>query len=306
MIFPRELKQGDRILLVSLSSPLTADQPVEEIARRVEALGFRPVIGESCRSTTPCGYAAAPAEIRVADLHRGFSDSTVDAIWCTRGGSTAWQLLPLLDAELIRANPKPLIGFSDVTTLHMYLQQRCNMVSFHGPTANRVFTWAEDTFSWPNLQRALTWEGELSVENPPGEGIITLRPGIAEGEMVGGNLTLIADSLGTPWQIQAKGRVLFLEEVGEGVYRLDRMLSRLRYAGVLDDASAVVLGAFTNCRNAYRADYGPDALVRDFFANDPKPVLYGVRSAHCSPMVTLPLGCMCRVDGDRGALTFFK
>ena len=180
-------------------------------------------------------------------------------------------------------------------------------MTYHGPTANRVFGWGEgDGFSWPSLCRALgEWE-ELAVENPPGEPIVALRPGQAEGRLTGGNLSLVAASLGTPWQIDARDKILFLEDVGEGVYALERMLCQLRYAGILDRAAAVVFGPFTSCRNAYREDYGPLELLRDFFAEYPKPVIANVRSAHCMPMVTLPLGACCQVDGGRGALTVFR
>ena len=307
MVFPPSVKPGDTVMLVSPSSPLVKDQPVEELAQLVETLGFRVRVGASCRSSTARGYAAAPTEVRAADIHTAFADPSVRAVWCTRGGSTAWQLLPLLDYDLIRANPKPLIGFSDVTTLHLAVGQRCGLVTYHGPTANRVFGWGEgDGFSWPSLCRALgEWE-ELVVENPPGEPIVALRPGQAEGRLTGGNLSLVAASLGTPWQIDARDKILFLEDVGEGVYALERMLCQLRYAGILDRAAAVVFGPFTSCRNAYREDYGPLELLRDFFAEYPKPVIANVRSAHCMPMVTLPLGACCQVDGGRGALTVFR
>ena len=138
----------------------------------------------------------------------------------------------------------------------------------------------------------------MAAENPPGESIRVLRPGRAQGELAGGNLSLVAASLGTPWQVDAKDRILFLEDVGEAVYALDRMLSQLQYAGILEDAAGIIFGDFSNCRNAYREDYGPPALLRDFTAGWRKPVLYNVRSAHCSPMATLPLGAVCIIDGN--------
>jgi len=307
MRFPPKLKKGDMLALISPSSPLQAQEPVEAIAAAVEALGFRVWIGDSCRGSAACGYAAASPEIRARDIHRAFADPEIKGIWCTRGGSTAWQLLPLLDYELIAANPKPLIGFSDVTTLHLALQQRCGLVTYHGPTANRTLRWgADDAFSWPNLWSVLQMEDMLAVENPPEEAIQTLRPGCAEGTLIGGNLSLVAASVGTPWQIDAADRILFLEDVGEGVYSLERMLAKLRYAGILDSAAGIVLGAFTSCRNAYRAEYGPEELMRDFFADYRKPVLYNVRSAHCAPMSTLPMGAWCRMDADSGTLTFHR
>ena len=304
MRFPKKLEQGNTVLLVSLSSPLAADQPVEAIAAAVENLGFRVRIGESCRASPPSGYAAAPAEVRANDLNRGFADPSVDAIWCTRGGSTSWQLLPLLDYVCIAAHPKPFIGFSDVTTLHLAIQQRCGFVAFHGPTANRTLGWQDDLFSWRSLRAALEMEECMPVENPAGEDIQVLRPGRACGRLTGGNLSLVATSLGTPWQIDAKNCILFLEDVGEDVYALEEMLWQLKCNGTLDAAAGLVFGAFTGCRNAYRGDYGPLEMIKDFFAGWPKPVLWNVRSAHCSPMVTLPMGTMCAIDGcGKGAMT---
>ena len=304
MKFPQRLKKGDTILLVSPSSPLSADQPVEEIAAAVEKLGFSVQIGDSCRaSSTPCGYAAAPAEVRAADLNRGFADPEIAAIWCTRGGSTAWQLLPLLDYACIAAHPKPFIGFSDVTTLHLAIRQRCGFVTFHGPTANRIFGWKDDPFSWQSLWAALEMEKCLPIENPPGEEIKALRPGRACGRLTGGNLSLVTTSWGTPWQIDAGNGILDLEDVGEDVYALEEMLWQLKYNGVLDSAAGLVFGDFTKCRNAYQEDYGPRALLEDFFAGWPKPVLYNVRSAHCRPMVTLPMGTMCTIDAGRRTMT---
>ena len=306
MIFPPEPKAGDTILLVSPSSPLKAEEPVERIARAVEERGYRVRIGASCREKTACGYAAASPETRARDINEGFADPAIKGIWCTRGGSTAARMLPLLDYPLIRANPKPFLGFSDVTSLHMAIQQRCGLVTYHGPTANRLLQSEPDDFTWQSLPAALHMGECLRIQNPPGESILSLRPGIACGELIGGNLSLVTASLATPWEIDTTGRVLFLEDVGEAVYALERMLTQLRWVGILDRAAAVVLGPFTSCRNAYREDYGPEALLRDFFADYPKPVIANVRSAHCMPMVTLPLGACCQVDGNRGELTVFR
>ena len=304
MQFPPRLKKGNTILLVSPSSPLSAVQPVEEIAAAVEKLGFSVKIGDSCReSSTPSGYAAAAPELRAADLNRGFVDSEIAAIWCTRGGSTAWQLLPLLDYACIAAHPKPFIGFSDVTTLHLAIQQRCGFVTFHGPTANRIFGWQDEPFSWQSLCAALEMGRYLPIENPPGEEIKALRPGCACGRLTGGNLSLVTMSLGTPWQIDTRNCILYLEDVGEDVYALEEMLWQLKYNGVLDSAAGLVFGDFNKCRNAYRETYGPQALLADFFAGWQKPILYNVRSAHCSPMVTLPMGTMCTIDAGRRTMT---
>lgn len=304
MMFPPKLPPGGTILLAAPSSPLPADQPVERIAHELESMGFQVKIGASCLAgPTPCGYAAAPAAVRAGDLNRGFTSPEVDAIWCVRGGSTAWQVLPLLDYAAIAAHPKPFIGFSDVTTLHLALQRRCGLVTFHGPTANRVLGWEADDFSWSSLRAALALEEALEIRNPPGVPIRSLRPGRAQGLLTGGNLSLVVQTLGTPDQIDAGGRVLYLEDVSEAVYALERMLCQLFRSGVLESAAALVFGSFERCSNAYAPGYGPEELLADLFAGWPGPVLTGVRSAHCSPMVTLPLGCLCDVDGDRGTIT---
>ena len=305
MLFPKPLKTGDTILLIAPSSPLSEDQSAGAIASAVEDLGFRVRVGDSCRGSTARGYAAAPPKVRAADINRGFADPSVDAIWCVRGGSTAWQLPLLLDYSAIAANPKPLIGFSDVTTLHLAIQKRCGFVTFHGPTANRALGWAEDPFSWPSLRAALGMGDRLELQNPPGQEIRPLRPGRARGELVGGNLSLVVQSLGTPWQIDATDRILYLEDVDEAVYALDRMLGQLLASGVLESAAGLAFGSFDQCRNGYREDFGPEELLRDLFRDWPRPVVYNVRSAHCSPMATLPLGARCVLDGGAGTITFF-
>ncbi len=300
MTIPPPLKPGGTVFLTAPSSPLSDSQPAADIAAAVERLGFRAVVGASCIApATARGYAAAPPAVRAAELNRAFADPGVDAVWCVRGGSTAWQLPPLLDAGCIAAHPKPFIGFSDVTTLHLFLQRRCGLVSFHGPTANRILSWGGDDFSWRSLRAALSMGPCLPLENPPGEPVRVLRPGRARGRLTGGNLSLVVQTLGTPEQIDARGRILFLEDVGEAVYAIERMLHQLCRAGVLGAAAGLLFGDFTGCRNAYRAEYGPEALLADFFRDWPGPVVCNVRSAHCTPMATLPLGAVCRVEGEK-------
>ena len=303
MLFPCSLKPGGTVLLVAPSSPLTEDQPLEAIAQAVERLGFRVVIGQSCLAQpSSSGYTTPPA-VRAEDINRGFRDPDIDAIWCVRGGEAAWQILSCLDYACIAAHPKPFIGFSDITTLHLAIQQQCGFVTFHGPTANRTLRWDADSFSWSSLRAAMDMGERLDIQNPPGEPIRTLRPGRACGVLTGGNLSLVTQTMGTPEQIDARGKILYLEDVGEEVYALERMLNQLLRGGVLESAAGLVFGAFMKCPNHRREDYGPEALLRDLFGCWPRPVLYNVRSAHCRPMVTLPLGTMCTIDGSAETMT---
>lgn len=306
MIFPCELKQGGTVLLVAPSSPLTPEQPVEDIAAAVERLGFRVVIGASCTARpSACGYTVPP-KVRAEDINRGFADPAIDAIWCVRGGEAAWQILPRLDYGCIAAHPKPFIGFSDITTLHLAIQQRCGLITFHGPTANRVLRWHEEGFSWQSFEAALHMGRCLSIQNPPGEEIKVLRPGKACGILTGGNLSLVTQTMGMPEQIDARGKILYLEDVGEEVYALERMLNQLLRGGVLESAAGLVFGAFTKCPNHARENYGPEELLRELFGCWSRPVLYNVRSAHCRPMVTLPMGAMCGIDGGAGTMTVYR
>ncbi len=301
MIFPPCPRPGDTIALISPSSSLTEERPVEAIAAALERAGYRVWPGKSTHGADPDGYAA-PTEARVRDIHRAFGDPEIKAVWCTRGGETAWRLLGHLDWDLIAAHPKPFIGFSDVTTLHTAIGQRCGFVTFHGPMASTLLQGTGD-FTWRSLRAALEMGDCLPIQNPPGESVICLRPGRARGILTGGNLSLIAAGVGTPWQIDARGKILFLEDVGEEVYALERMLAQLAYAGIFDQAAGVVLGTFADCPNERRPEWGPEALVEWFFRGYPKPVLMNVRSAHyCDPMVTLPLGTVCTVDADVGTL----
>ena len=306
MIFPPALRRGGRVLLVAPSSPLPECEPVEDIARAVEKLGYVPVIGQSCLEQHHSGYASAPLEVKAADIMRGFTDPSIDALWCVRGGSSAWQLPGHIDFSVIHHHPKPFIGFSDATTLHLAMNQHSALVTYHGPTANRLLQWGEEDHAWSSLRRALEMEERLVVENPPEEPIVPLRPGRAVGKLIGGNLSLIAQSIGTPWQPFCDGKILYIEDVGESVYALERMLVQLRWAGLFDRAAGMVLGAFTRCTNSYRQEYGPWDLMRDFFADVDVPVLGNVRSAHCDHMVTLPMGALCRIDADRAVMEIFR
>ncbi len=308
MIIPPSFHPGDTVALVATSSPPSPKQAAQTVAATVAELerrGYRVWQAPSLRASTERGYAVAPAEMRADDLNEAFRDPEYKAVWVIRGGSTAMEMLPLLDYGMIRENPKPFIGFSDVTALHAVLPERCGFVTYHGPVAKYLAEGLDD-FSVESLFRTVAMEGDLAVENPPGVPLYAVRPGRAEGELTGGNLSLVSALMGTPYQLNTGGKLLFLEDVGESVYRLDRMLCQLKYGGLLEEAAGVVLGDFTNCRNAYNESYGPAELMRDFFADYAKPVLAGLKCGHCRPLVTLPIGARCTLDADRASLTVHK
>lgn len=306
MFFPPKLKKGDTVALISPCSPPSpawVRQKVSDCVEKLQQMGFHVWQGESLMGETPCGYSAAPDEVKLRDLHHAFASDEIQGIWCIRGGSTASRLLPQLDYELIAAHPKPFVGLSDITALQLSFAKNCGFVTYHGPVA-RYLAEGIDEYSMERLWAALEMENSLPYVEPEGYPVITLRSGKARGEFIGGNLSLVSGLVGTPYLPGLKGRILFLEEVGESVYRIERMMMQLKYAGILDAVEGIVFGDFVRCRNAYREDYGPAELLRDFFQDYPKPVLCNVKAGHGRPNATLPLGAACEIG--EGSLCFYR
>ena len=201
------------------------------------------------------------------------------------------------------------MGFSDITALHIALLNRCGLVTFHGPMA--AANWAGkplDDFSRDSMYRSLmNAEPAGELANPPEYPRQMVNPGQAEGLLVGGNLMLIASSLGTPWEIDTKGRIIFIEEVGERTYCVDRMLTQMRLAGKFDDCAGVVFGDFADCPVEY-PEFGLtlEEIIRDVVAPSGKPIFTGLRCGHCSPKLTLPFGVRCRMDAGKCTLTVLE
>lgn len=295
----RKLRPGDVIGLIGPSGAVRTEGAVERAAAETERMGFRVKLGASCGQAY--GYLSGTDELRAKDLNEMFMDDGVDAIFCLKGGYGTMRMLDLLDYEAIERHPKIFVGYSDITALHAALRKRAGLITFHGPMP--VSDWADrplDEFSARSLEAALTQTGPIGpLDNPEGYARHTVCPGRAEGRLVGGNLTLVTHLLGTPWEIDTRGCILFLEDVGEKTYSLDRMLTQLRLAGKFDDCAGVVLGDFRNCEVEY-PDYGftLEQIVRDVVAPCGKPVFSGLRAGHCTPKLTLPLGARCRMDAQ--------
>jgi muramoyltetrapeptide carboxypeptidase len=230
---------------------------------------------------------------RVANLHAAFADDEVDAILCTRGGWGSAELLPLLDKQLIRANPKAFLGYSDQTTLHLWLRNEAELVSFQAPMVAADFSKADgvDLASWRAVLEGLApWH--LGAD----DGLRVLRSGVAEGELSGGCLAIFVESLGTPWAARARGGVLMLEDVGVRAYQWDRMLVHLRHAGLLENVTGIVFGDMGQCGDASeRAGIEASILhaLRDFGG----PIGIGLRSGHVDRgNITLPFGVKVQLD----------
>lgn len=246
------------------------------------------------------GYLAGSDEVRLDDLHSAFADSDIDAIVCLRGGYGSPRLLDKIDFDLLRHHPKPFVGYSDITALHLAINRYAGFVSFHGPMLNADLLSDKQPpteASFFNLLRGQVKAGGL-LPHPVAFPLTTVEPGIALGALLGGNLSMIACTLGTPYEINADGIILFIEDVNEPLYRIDRLLNHLRLAGKLDRLRGVLVGDVAG------VDFSAlCALLKQTFAPLRIPVLAGWRSGHCDPNLTLPMGALVRLDAGAKELT---
>jgi muramoyltetrapeptide carboxypeptidase len=296
---PRALRSGDRVAIVAPASPFTReefDSGVGEIRR----LGFEPVYDDSVFARQR--YVAGPPAVRAAAIHAAWRDPSIAGVIGVRGGYGSAQLLPLLDRDEARRAAKPFIGYSDVTSILTFLTTGCRLVAFHGPMlAGRLGRGAEG-YDEQSFMRTLCGHEPIGELAPPG--LEAVRGGEARGMLLGGTLTQLLSSLATPYAFAPpEGYVLFLEEVGERPYRLDRMVTQLVQTGLLARASAVVIGELPKCDEP-AGDPTARAVMADLFADFPGPVLIGFPSGHTvGPAMTLPLGIDARVvSGPRPRL----
>jgi muramoyltetrapeptide carboxypeptidase len=291
---PRALAPGDRLAIVAPASPFTRqefDEGVEEIRR----LGFVPTYDDSVFARER--YVAGAADVRGRALRAAWADPSIAGIIPVRGGYGSAQLLPLLDAEATRRVPKVFVGYSDVTAVLTFLTMTCGLVAFHGPMLARRLGRGEEGYDRASFLGAVCRAEPLGELTAPA--LETLRAGSVRGPLFGGTLTQVLASLGTPFAFDPPaGYVLFLEEVGERPYRLDRMVTQLRQSGLLGRASAVVIGELPRCDEP-SGDPTARAVMADLFSEFPGPVLIGFPSGHTSgPAMTLPFGVQCRVVAD--------
>ena len=303
VIKPRPLRRGDTIGLVGVSGAIHEPETrFEKMLETIDALGYRVIVADSCREEY--GYLSGTDASRAKGLNQMFRDDRVDAVVCMRGGYGVTRMLDRVDFDAIRANPKLLLGYSDITALHTAIHEKVGMATMHGPMPDS--SWMElDDFSRRSMLRALSSTEPLgTLYNPEGMAPRCVVPGRCEGRLVGGNLSLIAALCGTPYQLNPEGKVLLLEDVGEYVYRLDSMLTQLRLAGMFEKCAGVVLGGFTRCTEEYkRYALSLEDVIRDVVVPAGKPVLANLSIGHTPTKITVPLGVNCAVDAEAGTLT---
>ncbi|WP_270939849.1 S66 peptidase family protein [Romboutsia lituseburensis] len=302
MNIPESLKVGDTIGLIAPSGPLRKGN-IEQIKSAIESYGYSVKIGESCYLQYK-GYLAGDDETRAKDVEKMFLDDSIDAIMCLRGGYGASRILDKIDYKLVSENPKVFIGFSDITGLHIAFNQICNLSTYHGIMAYTAPKW--DEFTYASFINAINFDEELIIHNPTKEKMYTIFEGKAEGKLTGGNLSLITSTLGTKYEINTKNKILFIEEIGEYIYRIDRMLMHLYHAGKLNDCSGIIYGDFNDCRKFNEEDNEIIDLLREISEKVNKPAIYNLQAGHCMPMLTLPLGANCYMDATNCNVKFMR
>ncbi len=318
IIKPPALQPGDLIQLIAPAGPASARE-VAEAVQNLTRRGY--VVQVSKNAQEKDGYLAGADELRASDLNQAFADPKVKMVLCLRGGFGSPRLLDRVDYEAIRRHPKIFVGYSDITALLVALRQKAKLVTFHGPMATTDFSgrsglspyahrhfWslleAPAAGSPPDPQLFENW-GQSGA--PKTTALRTLAGGAAEGTLVGGNLSTLAALMGTPYEAETSGSILFLEDVNEEPFRIDRMLCQLRLAGKLKPVKGVLLGAFTRCEPKDKKDSQTvDQVLDHYFTGLGIPVLAGFPSGHLPEQATLPLGSRVRLDADKKTLAILE
>lgn len=289
------LRPEGTIGLIAPAGP--ADLDIDQAKQWMRARGYELRVFAGVHERD--GYLAGSDDVRLHDLHAAFADPGIDAIFCLRGGYGTPRLLDRLDFDLIRANPKPFVGYSDITALHLAINRYAGFVTFHGPMLNADLLGEKKPPTEASLFGMLRGQVKAGsvLAHPVAYPLTTIEPGIARGRLVGGNLSMIAACMGTAYEIEAKGIILLIEDVNEPLYRIDRLLSHLRLAGKLAQVAGVLVGDVAGVDTA-----GLERLLKQTFEPLCIPVLAGWRSGHCDPNLTLPIGAMVRLDAGEKRL----
>lgn len=307
IVRPKALKIGDKVALISPASNVTDPLDLFKAQEICDKLGVSPIMPKSI-AKTPSGYKTRTTEERVDEIHEAFADKSIKAIFCIRGGFGSADLLDKLDYNLIKDNPKILTGYSDITALLTAINKKTGLVTFHSPVMLSNFN--EVSF---NSFRDIIFNTSAYglIKNPISNGIreenptIYINAGTAEGILVGGNLSLITSLIGTEFQIETKDKILFIEDVGEAPYKLERMLTQMRMAGMLDDVKGVVIGKCDDCKagdSQSSWDRSEHEVYDYLFSSKKYPVFYGLLIGHTSTQFTIPIGLRAEMNAKDGTL----
>lgn len=309
LIRPKALRAGDTVGLITPATDVPDPDRLALAERTINYFKLRMKRGRNVGRHFATYRESVQA--RLDDLHAMFRDPEVRAVFCIRGGYGSQHLLDRIDYELIRRNPKIFIGYSDITAMHLAINRHSRLVTFHGPIVLSRFT----DYTLQNFHKALFETAPIGkLTNPPDSNELrpshplrTIRPGVASGTLIGGNLSLVSTTLGTPYEIDTRGRILFIEDVEEQAYTIDRMLTHLRLAGKFDQVAGVVWGECSDCGpRAYQPStvipFTVGEVVDNILGDLKVPVLSGLTIGHTNDQLTLPLGVQATLDATNGTL----
>lgn len=305
MIRPKPLQKGDKVAIIAPASPSDKNL-IDKCIASLNELGLKVVIGESCLSEH--GFLSGTDDIRANDINCMFADKNIKGIFALRGGYGCARLLDLIDFKLIKKNPKIFIGYSDITALHIAINQKSKLITYHGPMISTELIKGLDEYS-ADYYKKFIFEHEKIEDllNPEGNSLEIINNGIASGELIGGNLSLICSSLGTKYEINTKNKILFLEEVDEVPYKVDRMLTHLKQSGKLKEANGIILGAFTNCiAPNNKKSLSLQEVFNEIILPLKKPTISNLACGHCLPTLTLPLGEKVLLDANNKKIKILK
>ena len=310
VVKPARLKIGDTIGLVCPAAPAYSQETVQITVESLQQMGFK--VKQSAHFYDRYGYLAGRDEARAADLNAMFADRSVRAIMAMHGGWGCARIVPLLDYNLIRKNPKILVGYSDITALLLSIYAQTGIVTMHGPEG--AATW--NAFTVNHFKRLLMDAEAVFMTNPTDKNdnltqttdrITTWRGGVARGQLVGGNLTVLSHLVGSKYMPDTKGKILFLEDVDEEVYSMDRMLTHLKLAGILDGLAGFVFGKCTKCNTG--ESYGSltlEDVFRDIIVPLQIPAFSGAMIGHISHKFTVPLGIEAEINANVGTIKLLE
>ena len=307
-ILPKRLKKGDLIGLVTPGSPIKKEQ-LDETIVKLENLGFRTYYKDSVLSEY--GYFAGPDQERADELMHMFTNQEVDAIWCVRGGYGSIRILNLLDFDKIEENPKILIGYSDITALLTSIYEQTGLVTYHGPLGISDF----NDFALKSLEKVIMdpgnhyrypYERGDDTEDNTEFDRYTIRGGKAEGELIGGNISVLDSMIGSSFEPNFENRIVYLEEIEEKTYRVDKMLFHLLEATNLKKAAGIVMGVFSDCNINDEPRLSLKVAIDDLLRPLDMPISYGLSFGHIDKIITIPNGIMARMNADRNSFKLLE
>jgi muramoyltetrapeptide carboxypeptidase len=306
-IKPPRLNQGDTIGIVAPASAPASIEKIEKGITYLERMGYRVKPGEYLYELD--GYLAGSDAHRAKDLNGMFADPTVKAIIAVRGGYGSPRILDLIDYDIIRNHPKIFVGYSDCTALQCAFLRQAGLVSFAGPMVAVEMSDGIDSFTEENFWRLLTTPADRQVlSTPPDYQMQTIHPGVSEGILVGGNLTMLLSLAGTHYSPDFRDALLFLEEIDEKPYRIDRMLAQLKHAGVFQEIHGLILGIFSDCISSEpdKPSLTLERVFSDYFSGLTVPAISQFAYGHPSPKLTIPIGLKARLDTRLGQIELLE